>query len=615
MAISPLRPQLPGIVRAPLGYFRLCLILSMAGCLFISGCSLGNLLRGVKTDYALRGIESDRDTADYLHDILNERVAEKTKTLVEKEEDPDLRARQENNIEQTIHADLIKALRARGYYAASVAFTKGSASLSGHYDIQYGPRYSISVLHIIPDKYAAALPEDAPGAGDILDAEKLLLAQGGLQRNIGHGRCFYDLSVTNRVRLDAFSHTGDVELIADAGRESHFGALSVEGNGSVRESYLRRVVPWKEGECFRREKLENYKTALLQSGLFSQADFILPEGGPAQDGNVPATLRLKERAPRTVAAGLTYYSDEGPGGVASWEHRNFLGAAEKFKAELNVSILKQSLGADFSKPYFLRKDQNLLLNAELRRQDTDAFEELALDAGGAISRKFGKHLSASTGIEASLLRINDNTLETSETYGLLSAPQTLSYDTRDDSLDPHAGINLSLSAAPFFDILGQADPFFKVQLASSGYLSFGANDTVTLAAKGGIGTIQGAEIDSIPATERFYAGGGGSVRGYGHQEVGPQKDGDPSGGLSLATLSFEIRTKFTDKFGGVAFIDAGSVGEDSAPDFDNVAVGAGVGVRYYTAFGPIRFDIATPLTQKDNLEQNYQFYISIGQAF
>lgn len=603
------------MVRVLLRYFRPCLMLSMAGCFLISGCSLGNILRGVKTDYALRGTESDRGTADYLHEILNERIAEKTKTLVDKEEDPDLRARQENNIKQTIHADLIKALQARGYYAANIDFAKGNAPLSGHYDIQYGPRYSISAIHITPDRYAAALPLDAPGAGDILDAEKILLAQAGLQGNIGRGRCFYDLLVTNRVRLNAFSHTGDVELVADAGREGHFGKLSVEGNGAVRENYLRRVVPWKEGECFRREKLENYKTALLQSGLFSQADFILPEGGPAEDGNVPVTLRLKERAQRTIGAGLTYYSDEGPGGVVNWEHRNFLGAAEKFKAELNVSMLRQSLGADFSKPYFLRKDQNLLLNAELRRQDTDAFEELALDTGGAISRKFGKHLSASTGIEASLLRISDSTLDTSETYGLLSAPQTISYDTRDDSLDPHKGINLSASAEPFFDILGQADPFFKLQLTSSGYLSFGANDVVTLAAKGGIGTIQGAEIDSIPATERFYAGGGGSVRGYGHQEVGPQKDGDPSGGLSLATFSFEIRTKFTDKFGGVAFIDTGSVGEDSAPNFDDVAVGAGIGVRYYTAFGPIRFDIATPLTQKDDLEQNYQFYISIGQAF
>lgn len=602
-------------VRGPSKLWRPYLMLSMAGCILVSGCSLGSILRGIKTDYTLRGVEGDRKTADYLHKILDERLAEKTKTLVDQREDPDLHERQENNIEQTIHADLLKALQARGYYAANISFTKGDAPLSGHYNIQYGPRYSISALHVVPDRYNNMLPEGAPETGDILDAEKILSTQAELQGNIGKGRCFYDLSVTNRVRLDKFRHTGDVELVADAGREGNFGKLAVEGNGSVRESYLRRIVPWKEGECFRREKLETYKTALLQGGLFSQADFVLPQAGPTEDGNVPVTLKLKERAQRTIGAGLTYYSDEGPGGVLNWEHRNFLGAAEKFKAELNISMLKQSLGADFSKPYFLRQDQNLLLNAEARRQDTDAFEELALDSGIAISRKFGKHLSASTGLEASLLRINDHTLETSDTYGLISAPQTLSYDTRDDSLDPHRGINLSASAEPFFDILGQADPFFKLQLTSSGYLSFGANDIVTLAAKGGIGTIQGADIDSIPATERFYAGGGGSVRGYGYQEVGPQRDGDPSGGLSLATLSFELRTKFTDKFGGVAFIDTGSVGEESAPSFDDVSVGAGVGVRYYTDFGPIRFDIATPLTQKDDLDQNYQFYISIGQAF
>lgn len=589
--------------------------LLLAVCLVMSGCSLGDLLRGVKTNYNLRGTESDQSTEQYLQTILDERLQEKTKTLSGEDEAADLRARQIDYIEQTIRADLVKALNARGYYAADVALIKGEEPLSGQFNVEYGPQYRISRLDVLPNKYISSLPLHPPAAGDILDAETILDAQNSLKDNIGRKHCYFDLSVTNQVRLDKNAHTGAVELDVDAGREGHFGSVAYTGNDNIKESYLRRFLPWREGDCFRREKLESYKTALLQTGLISQAEIVLPEQGPASDGTVPITLRLKERAQRTISAGATYYSDEGPGGVFNWEHRNLLGSAEKLKASLNVSMLKQSLGADFTKPYFLRDDQTLSLNTELRRQDTDAFEEFGLDTGASVSRKFGKHLSGSTGLEASLLQISDHTLDTKDTFGLLSAPQSLSYDTRNDTLDPRKGINLILAAEPFLDLLGQADPFFKLQFTGSSYLSFGKDSPITLAAKGSLGTIQGADVDSVPATERFYAGGGGTVRGYGYQDVGPQKDGDPSGGLSIALLSLELRTKFTEKFGGVAFVDTGSVSEESAPDFNNMAIGAGVGVRYYTSFGPIRFDVATPLTQKNDTDQNYQFYISIGQAF
>ncbi len=583
-------------------------------CALLSGCSLADMLRGVETDYTVRGVESDEETASYLKTILDERLTDKTKTF-SRDDAAELRARQENYIEQTIRADLLKALYAKGYYTATVNFADGGKPLSGAYDIDYGPQFTIASLYVEPHQYAEALPPDAPGAGDALDTEKILLAQVQLQNNIGKDRCYFDLSVNNRVKLDRVGYTGDVALVADVGREGHFGPVRFKGNGSVKESYLRRLMPWHEGDCFRREKLEAYKTALLQSGLFAQADIDLPEDGPAEDGAVPMTLSLKERAQRTISAGLTYYSDEGPGGVLTWTHRNFLGAAEKFEAGLNLSLIKQSLSADFTKPFFFRKDQSLSLNTEIRRQDTDAYEELGFDFGGAVKRKFGHHLTASTGLDASLLRIDDHTLKTTETYGLLSAPQSLAYDTRDDTLDPHRGVNLNLTAEPFFDLLGQADPFVKTQFTGSTYLAIGESESVVLATKGSIGSIWGADVDAVPATERFYAGGGGSVRGYGYQEVGPQKNDDPTGGLSLATLSLELRTKITEKFGGVAFVDTGSVSEDSTPDFSNMAVGAGIGVRYYTSFGPVRFDIATPLTQKEDVDQNYQFYISIGQAF
>lgn len=562
-------------------------------------------------DYSLTRKEDDKDSSDYLQKVLDERLGEKVKTLSKEQ---DVRARQEEYIEETTRIDLLKALHAKGYYNARIRLNQGKESFSGQYEIDYGPRFRISSVRLYPDQYTVNLNEKNIQPEMVLDAEAVLLAQDRLSQNIQKDRCYFSLDVKNEVYLDQNDYKGQVNFLVETGNEGQFGKTSFKGNDSVKEAYLRKFIPWKEGDCFRREKLESYKTSLLQSELFSRADIILPES-PEKDGSVPVSIDLRERAQRSISAGLTYYSDEGPGMILGWEHRNFFGSAEKLKADLSLSLLKQSLDFDFNRPYFLRNDQSLSLTGALRRQNTDAYDELGLNSGIAVNRNFTKFLSASTGFDFSVTRIDDKTDNSSSTFGLFSAPQTLSYDTRDDKLDPHGGWNLIAGAQPFFDLLGESDPFFKMQFSGSGYLSLGTTADLVLAGKAGLGSLWGADLETIPATERFYAGGGGSVRGYGYQEVGPQKDGDPTGGLSLVDFSVEMRSKFTDTWGGIVFVDGASVTESSSPEFSDFAVGAGIGFRYYTGFGPIRFDIATPLTQKERLEQNYQFYVSIGQAF
>lgn len=596
-----MRPTLRTVCRA--------MVLSLG--LLLSACSLTDILKGTDTHYTLSGETNDAETDEYLNTIMQERLAERTKTL---SDDPDERARQEDYIERIVRTDLLKALRAKGYYRARIQYEDAGTPLAGTYTITYGPRFTINTLDVQPEMYNSFLRRDIVDSGEILDAQKVLAAQADLANKIQKGRCYFSLSVENEVYLNRDNASADVLLNVDAGKEGHFGPLVFTGNNTVHESYLRKLVPWEKNGCFRREKLEEYKTALLQSGLFAKADVVLPES-PDENGSVPITMDMRERAHRTLSAGLTYYSDEGPGALFGWEHRNFLGEAEKLSAKLGISALKQSLDFNFVKPYFIRKDQNLSLNGSLRRQDTDAYVETGIDAGAALTRDFTRHLSGSTGVSFSVTRIDDEAEEEKKTYGLISFPQSLVYDTRNDTLDPVKGILLTGGIEPFIDALGESDPFIKGQMTGSTYLSLHPRDRLILASKVGVGSIWGADIENIPATKRFYAGGGGTVRGFGYQEVGPQKDGDPTGGLSMVNFSLEMRGKVTDKFGAVAFVDGATVTEESAPTFEDVAVGAGIGIRYYTDFGPLRFDIAVPLTQKDDLERNYQFYISIGQAF
>jgi translocation and assembly module TamA len=128
------------------------------------------------------------------------------------------------------------------------------------------------------------------------------------------------------------------------------------------------------------------------------------------------------------------------------------------------------------------------------------------------------------------------------------------------------------------------------------------------------GTIQGAGLFDIAPSRRLYAGGGGSVRGFAYQALGEQApDGSPVGGRSLNEGSIEARYRFGN-YGVVAFVDAGQAYRQTTPQFNDLRYGVGLGGRFYTNFGPMRLDVATPLNRRAG-ESRFNIYVSIGQAF
>ena len=133
-----------------------------------------------------------------------------------------------------------------------------------------------------------------------------------------------------------------------------------------------------------------------------------------------------------------------------------------------------------------------------------------------------------------------------------------------------------------------------------------------------LGSIDGSgvEVQSVPADERFYAGGGGSIRGYEYQSVGKHINGDPVGGDKLLEFSTELRLRPGKQLGYVAFIDGGTVYNDEYDDYNrSLRYGAGVGLRWFSTIGPLRVDLAYPLNPDSNQKERLQFYVSLGQAF
>ena len=137
-----------------------------------------------------------------------------------------------------------------------------------------------------------------------------------------------------------------------------------------------------------------------------------------------------------------------------------------------------------------------------------------------------------------------------------------------------------------------------------------------LAARALAGIAQGAGEFSLPPDQRFYAGGTSTIRGYGYQLVGPMfpHTDIPTGGTAITAGGVEFRQRLYTSWGVVAFMDAGQVSASLKPLPDDVRVGAGAGMRYYTPIGPIRFDVAVPVARRPG-EDSFEIYIGLGQAF
>lgn len=589
----------------------LCLL--AFGLPLLGGCSSNEALRNFlfEADYTLSGLPQDEAAAESLQEFFDNDVAAIPAPTDEKSE-KDYAASQQNALRER----LLEKLYADGYFDAQVRFVKGKEVWQGDFSVIPGARYHLSTITMRgakPDetqqKIIATLDEFK---NQPVVAEKILLALAEVSKQLDDKSCRYGLSVEHAVYLDRAAKTAELELTFSAGRKATMSAVSFKGQRTVKDSYLEKLVNWQEGDCYKNRHVEDLRGALFQSGLFSSVSVEQP-ARPARNGRIDVNVTLTERAHRSINAGMTYYSDEGPGVSLGWRHRNLLGGAELLEATLRLSAIQQSLQARLTSPFFLRTDQKISATAEIGNEETDAYDRRAIETGVAVTRQINKRLSLGTGVNLSFSRTDDNATLQTENFGLVSLPQTLTYDSRNNLLDPRRGWFIEANAEPFINILGSASPFMRVGGTVRRYQPLG-DDTV-IAARAKAGSIQGASLTDVPAAERFYAGGSGSVRGFGYQDIGPQRNGDPTGGRGLAEGSLEIRHRINEDYGVVAFVDAGSLSEDSAPEFSDVAVGGGIGLRYYTAVGPVRFDVAAPLTDNDITADPVQFYISLGQSF
>ncbi len=524
-------------------------------------------------------------------------------------------------------ARLRQVLESEGYYDGKLTFEISwqEAKQQVVFDVAPGPPYLLGKCTVLfrtapeADAEPAAMPPIeldiglTPGAvaraEDILAAEKriaLLLTNSGYPFAQAYDR---------RVVVNHDDREAVVTYFAAPGAHLGFGPPRVEGLVEVRLETVLREIAWEEGAPYRRELLETTQERLQKTGLFSLVRLKPAAPEEAEQDRIPIIVELVERRHRSISLGLHYRTDEGPGAGAQWEHRNFMERGRRLRVQGQLTELEQSVGASYDVRRFQRPDQTLTLQLKAARLDPEPYSSRRIDLGAWVEREATPEWSIGMGPALRLSRVEE--ARQTQQYYLASFPMQITLDKRNDRMDPTQGFRMANRLTPFVDIANVNTHFIKDELTLSGYAPLGLAPGLTIATRLRIGVMGGAGIGETPADERFYAGGGGSIRGYAFQEVGPlDRRGDPTGGRSLTDGSIELRHRINDAFGIAAFVDGGMAHESVYPDFkDNVQWGAGLGMRYFTPIGPLRLDVAVPLNRRKELDSRVQFYISVGQAF
>ncbi len=429
---------------------------------------------------------------------------------------------------------------------------------------------------------------------------------------------------SRNVVADHDTLTLDVALVLEAGPVASYGQTAVEGAKDVDSGFIAYMAGLKPGEPYDPKDLKNARDRLIGLDVFNSV-VVQEADGLNADGSLPVGVTVSERKHRYFGVGATYSSTEGGGIEGYWGHRNLFGHAEKLRIHGSISRigetgdlgqLNYNAGIMFEKPGVLGPPSKFMSSLEWASEHTDAYDSFSVDGRAGVTREIDPRQTVSGEVRATWSHVTNDPLgtPTMDRHLLVSIPLEYVYDSRNDKLNPTNGWRALAHAEPTHDLLTGAS-FLKMNGEASAYLAFDKQGKFVLAGRVAAGSIVGASLASIPADRRFYAGGGGSVRGYAYQGVGPEDaSGQPTGGRSFAESSVEMRIAVNDKFGIVPFIDAGTVSQELVPDFSDVRVGAGLGLRYLTGFGPLRVDVGFPLNPRPG-DPKFGLYAGIGQAF
>jgi translocation and assembly module TamA len=514
-------------------------------------------------------------------------------------------------------------LRSEGYYGATVTPQASETPLTARLVIAPGPLFSfaaprLSYENATPEADAAQAVEQAIAlvrsneparAATVLQAEADALA--ALQQ---HG--YADaVALERRVVVDHSSAEVEAAFNFNAGALARLGGVRAEPDGILRPGFLDDLRNWRTGEIYTPKALARLRRDLTATGAVSLASTSL---APVNESGLRDVIVNLEPARRNAyEIGVSYSTTEGAGVQAEWTRRNLTGRADSLTIAATLAEMQQGLSIALTRPHAAGLGHAATFGAAVSREAIEAYTREGAAIFASVDASARLRTATSYGVRLSSDQYDDVVGGVTDAL-VLSGFGEWRHDTTEFTLDPRDGSVTEFRIEPSVSAGDETLAFVRALAEGRIYESFGDDDRLTLAARARAGWLEAVsgDPDDVPPDRRFYAGGGGSVRGYEYNSIYPaERDllGLTPGGQGLLEASAEARWRFTDRWGAAAFVDAGTA-FDQWSEAADLSWGAGFGVRYDLGFAPLRVDIAFPLDE-DERSDDFALYISLGQAF
>ena len=516
--------------------------------------------------------------------------------------------------EEQIPRNVRTAMEPFGYYQPEISVHR-EKSEEGIYllkvAVQPGPPILVRSVHVrlegpgadepVLKKQVSIFPL---AKGDILRQDLYEQAKQDL-RNIAYDLGFINAAYTiHTLQLMSDRSTADIDLVLQTGIRYAFGEITFTATVDYPDGFLRRYSAFKPGDVF------SYKaTAKTQSNFIDTDRFrrvlINPRIDAAAEGRIPVDITLTPAPPKSVKTGIGYGTDTGPRASVLYRDLNVFGWGHEFQTELKVSPIIQGVASRYVWPSASDIQSLTALTLSLQREQTDTYTTRLIKTEVERARGFGDGRSGSLFVR---LQVENSETGKQTTNSLLLMPgirySGMHYD---DVVRPTRGFNYRLEFRGTHESLGSDTGF--IQGLSYGQVVIPLPARLSLSTRAQAATTwQDDSAHNLPVSVRFFAGGDRSVRGSAYQSLGPKDEmGNIVGGRSLLVGSVEIERAIRQNWGTAVFYDAGNA-FDSLSDI-KVAQGAGIGIRYYSPFGPIRLDLARRIGIS---EPSWHIHLTVG---
>lgn len=605
-------------------------------------------------------IEKDQNLIETFMDIISEsQIVDEIKRLriFSQQDVPVSNMRTLKNRIANDIAQMHKRAHIFGYYNAKINHNvqrNVSGNVIVNFHVNLGQKFNLKLnFHCINQNekfnnyYASLLQKDTRKFKASIEEMKSLItiAVNHLQKT----GFFKPEVLEKRVYINQETHEATLTLIIYPGQRVFFSDVEIRSFPGINEDFIKNRIVWERNEIFNIEKVELTAKNLKNTQIFSKVK-IKPREDTVKDGKIPMIIKLQEDKKHTLDIGILYSGMRSMNfekrsqtqkslksiiARLSWINCNAFGGGEKLSATVEGTPMKmQEKRSDYAfdvalaAPDVFLKNNTAITDIARRQELTNVFfkkndsgsvifsypllNDLLMRAGSKMEKTY---------VDASEFFFRNENNQ--KKYDTLSIPVEFIIDRTDNLLNPTTGYRIALKFSEMFFKKAAIGRLKTFDTAFSYNHPLDELRRTVLAFNVSRKSIFGQKIDAIPVDKRIYAGGMDSVRGYANQMATEMVMGEdtPMGGKSSLECNFEIRRKFSEDFGGVVFFDGAKVFQNKSSHtylqteekrwFHSV----GMGIRYFTSVGPIRFDFAFPVKRRRGVDSRVQFIMSLGQAF